>query len=267
MLGQLSLALRLTILHEWRERARTMLILAAIFSVLFLMMGQGSREDFPQASAFIVALVAPFACATLPASAIDESASGFVRLMATQPLPRGAYVVLRLVALATILLAPLLPLVLALAALEGTPMPLAGGALALAVLWSVASALLLGLLARGPGSATGVWVTLCIFNTLAVLATAPGMRMDDVLVRARHALPGPSAIEMLTVGYDPWLTTAAGVLALQATLAGAAAVLYAAKGWRHAERPSMLARTAVGVSLVGALLLPFLLPAAPGGTR
>jgi hypothetical protein len=220
------LAFRAALWREWHDHARLTILLVVLFSVIAYELGAASgRHALPHA-AFLVGIVAPFACVALPASVVDDNGNGLGRLVSTQPLVRGAYAALRIVATTVVLFAMLAPLVVALSFSDGVPLATALLATGLCVAWSASGAILLGLAFRGPAAATGVWVLLCVFNLLAVLATWPGMNMVDILVRARHALPGAASVETLLPAADPWRWGAPLLLAIETLLLASAAVAH-----------------------------------------
>jgi hypothetical protein len=88
------------------------------------------------------------------------------------------------------------------------------------------------------------------------------MDLTDVLVRARHAFPGGSAVEALTPGGDPWLASAVLVLACETALVVATATTYAARGWRHSEGVSPRASVFLALAVLLLLVFPFFMPAA-----
>lgn len=218
-----------------------------LFSLVAVGIAQSAGPTDPTETALVVAVAAPFAAVVVPASVVDERASGFARLVRAQPLPPGAYAAMKAGAFAALLVLLLAPIVLAAALVEGAPPAPALAALVLVSLWTAAAATLVGTLARGPAAATGAWVLVCVVNLLAVFATGPAMRMDDVLVRLRHVVPGPGALELTMPAIDPWIVRAPLVLVMEAFVVALAAAT------------TGLARAA---TLLASVALPFLLPAA-----
>lgn len=231
---------------EWRERGWATLGFAALFSVVAIGIAQSAGPHDPTETSLLVALAAPFAAVVVPAGVVDERASGFARMVRAQPLPSGAYALLKAGASAALLLLLIAPVVVATAMVEGAPVASALAGLALVCLWTGAAATLVGMLARGPGAATAMWVLVCVVNLLAIFATGPAMRMDDLLVRLRHVVPGPAALELTMPQLDPWLVRAPLVLLAEIVAVGLAAVASGA---------------ARGATVAACIALPFLLPA------
>lgn len=229
------------------------LVMATVSCGLALAIAQSAGPRDPGAAALLVALGAPLAATVIPAGAVDERASGFERLVETQPLPRVAAFALKAASAFVLAAALVAAPVLLVVALGRAPLAPTLAAFGLVALWTALAATHFGLSMRGPSAATGVWVFLCLVNLLGVLASSAGMPMDDLLVRARHALPGPSAVEMTTPGYDPWRFGAAATLAAEVLVLALGAHLRGAR-----------VRGSGAMTLAGAIALPFLLPARGG---
>lgn len=250
--------------REWRDQWRWTLGLALGATMLALAFASNDGRGLtPVAATLAVAPV--FAAAALPASVVDDAGGGLVRLVATQPLPRGAYALLRIGAASTLLAGLLAPLLLGLGAATGD---VAGAlrslpALLLAVLWCASLAVVVGLCVRGSGGATALWLLVAGLNLQMALMVLSGVPMDDALLRVRHALPAAPAAQIAMPDADPWRMGALVLLALESLLLTLLAWRHAAHGWRGEEGAPTRARGTLALGALLALLLPFLLPLSP----
>ena len=237
------------IVREVRDSWRLATGLVLAFALLAFSLGS-SRHALPALS-FGAASVPFFALAWLPASVVDDGSSGLARLIGTQPLPAGAYGLLRIASASALLLLLVVPALVCIALATATvvQLPRALVAAAFSTLWAASAAVLLGLRTKGPAAASALWIVLALANLLAVLRVWSDLYVDW-LVRGMHWLPGPAAAESVATAADPWRLGALSLLIAQS-------LLFLLAAWA-ASAGSTRFRV---VGLLAALTLPFAAPA------